>query len=54
MATWRLLESQREQVAFAGMLFTICFVAPSWKCYLQRYKVHISGPWDIAHITIDA
>ncbi|KAI2508323.1 phosphatidylinositol N-acetylglucosaminyltransferase [Fragilaria crotonensis] len=54
MGTWRLLESQREQLAYTGMLITICLVAPSWKCYLQHYKVHIAGPWDIAHITIDA
>ena len=54
VATCRLLEHQREQIALVGMLLTICLIAPSWKYYLQRYKVRITGPWEIAHITIDA
>jgi hypothetical protein len=52
IATWVLLESLQERVVFSGIIVTICLIVPTWKYYLQRYKVHINGPWDIAHITI--
>lgn len=51
MATWVLLDSLQEKVAFGGMLLVIGLIVPTWKYYLQRYKIHIHGPWDIAHIT---
>lgn len=51
MATWVLLDSRQEKALFGGMLLIVELIVPTWKYYLQRYKVHIHGPWDIAHIT---
>jgi hypothetical protein len=52
-ALWVLLHDARERVLVAGTVLTICFIAPAWKHHLQSRKVIISGPWDIAHITIE-
>lgn len=53
-ATWVHLENLHECILFSSTLATICLIAPTWKyVYLQHYKVHINGPWDIAHISLD-
>jgi phosphatidylinositol glycan class C protein len=45
-----LLESEKEMVGVAVTLFIILLLVPLWKHYLQRYKVALRGPWDIAHV----
>ena len=49
--TWVSLETLQEKSLFGGTLLSICVVAPCWECaVLQRHKILLSGPWDIAHI----
>jgi hypothetical protein len=48
--TWVMLETLREKSLFGGTLLSICVVAPCWEyVVLQRHKMLLSGPWDIAH-----
>jgi hypothetical protein len=50
-ATWVLLATLHEKALFGFVLLSICVVAPSWQyAVLQRHKMLLSGPWDIAHI----
>mmetsp|Transcript_18926 Transcript_18926/g.28029 ORF Transcript_18926/g.28029 Transcript_18926/m.28029 type:complete len:318 (-) Transcript_18926:152-1105(-) len=49
-ASWLLLQSKLEKLIYGAVLLIVCFLAPTWKYYLQDFKSHIHGPWDIAHI----
>lgn len=50
MASWLLLQSLLEKVIYVTALIVVCFLAPTWKFYLQGFKKAVYGPWDIAHI----
>jgi ABC-type cobalamin transport system permease subunit len=45
-----LLLDETETLWVCVVLAIICVVVPTWKFYLQRYKVQLRGPWDIAHV----
>jgi len=45
-----VLLDEKERLGVGTMLTIICGVVPIWKYHLQRYKVLLRGPWDIAHV----
>jgi hypothetical protein len=48
-ATFLLLESL--EIAFVlSTLAVLCIFVPLWIFLLQRSKIILRGPWDIAHV----
>eukprot|EP00934_Nitzschia_sp_Nitz4_P005281 Nitzschia sp. Nitz4//scaffold157_size52427//41328//42423//NITZ4_006846-RA/size52427-snap-gene-0.95-mRNA-1//-1//CDS//3329537473//5271//frame0 len=39
-----------ETMAALCILFVLCILIPTWNYYLQRHKMTLRGPWDIAHV----
>jgi len=46
------LPSWSEQMVFLSIMLMICVFLPLLKWWMQQYKTIISGPWDIAHVSV--
>jgi len=48
-----LLNDGLERNVFVTAQFCILIVAPIWKSMLRKCKEKVSGPWDIARVTVE-
>jgi len=48
-----LLPTKIERRIFILLFSVLCFIVPILRWWMQGYKKVISGPWDIAHVTVN-